>query len=436
MTATPNASVNGQSIKTTQASKALQNSISVTVNLGLVNLPNTNNEYYILPSDQTIHGSATSSTTAYVSVLVKVAGEGLNSLKLVDETGAELSYSPVGNPSYTINSVNSYKVTIPADKTLQHVQALSNTCTTVNIGTNNSNACSNDASVNLVPRGNGILSIQPSQFDMSASYGSQVITLTNIGGGDVSNILYPDWVSLGQGQFTLSGNSCTNLSKLSAGQSCTITLSYTADSNSGQITPVFSYDVDNNSGIEPKNTGISVPYTGTSPTTPFSILNVQPQSISLSGNSLRRTLTITNTAGGSTAGVTITGGWTLPTLAAPLELESTNCVTSSAPVTTKSLAVGASCTYTIKYSGAASADRTSLAFTYNNGIAAGQVTNLAVDWSALATIPPTITITSIPNPVGNVMMGNGFQFTATLSGTGSSTVSAKFANPAAGIITS
>ena len=61
-------------------------------------------------------------------------------------------------------------------------------------------------------------------------------------------------------------------------------------------------------------------------------------------------------------------------------MESTNCVTTSEPITTKALAVGASCTYTIKYLSAASAGSTSLAFTYNNGIAAGQVTNVAVDW--------------------------------------------------------
>ena len=53
-----------------------------------------------------------------------------------------------------------------------------------------------------------------------------------------------------------------------------------------------------------------------------------------------------------------------------------------------------------------------------------------------SSVAPSITISSVPNPVESVMMGNGFQFTATLSGTGSSTVSAEFANPAAGIIAS
>lgn len=386
VTATPNGSATQQAVKTVQVGKALQaDSISVTANLGLVDIPNTNNEYYILPSDQTIQGSSSSATTAYVSVLVKAAGEGLNSLKLVDETGTDLPYVAIGTLSYTVNSVNSYKVTIPAGKSIQHIQALSNVCTTLNTGENNNSACSNDADVNLVSQGNGILSVQPSQFSMSDSYESQVITLTNTGTGTVNNIVYPDWASLGQGQFTLSENNCANLSKLSAGQSCNITLIYTANTTSSAVTPVFSYDDDNNSATEPKNTEIIIPYTGTLPATPFSILTVQPSSVSLSEASSRRVLTITNTAGGNTAGVTIPAGWTLPRLSAPLALESTNCYALSdglhRPVTTKALSVGDSCIYTIKYSNAESAGQASLAFTYNNGIASGQITNVAVDWT-------------------------------------------------------
>jgi len=49
---------------------------------------------------------------------------------------------------------------------------------------------------------------------------------------------------------------------------------------------------------------------------------------------------------------------------------------------------------------------------------------------------PNITITPVPDPLGNIMMGNGFQFTAAISVTGSSTISATFVNPASGVITS
>ena len=187
--ATPNSAA---SAKTTQSGKSFQaDSISVTANLGLVDVPNTQNQYYILPSDQTITANANGATTVMISVWVKQASEGLSSLRLVDETGAALSYVTVGTPSYALNSVNTYQVTIPAGKTLQHIQALSNVCETLNNGDNNYTACSNDADVNLATQGHGILSIQPTQFNLSESYESQVITLTNIGTGNVGSISYP-----------------------------------------------------------------------------------------------------------------------------------------------------------------------------------------------------------------------------------------------------
>ena len=387
--ATPNSTA---SAKTTQSSKSLQaDSISVTANLGLVDVPNTQNQYYILPNDQTITANANGSTTVMISVWVKQASEGLSSLRLVDETGAALTYTTVGTPSYVLNSVNTYQVTIPAGKTLQHIQALSNVCETLNNGDNNYTACSNDADVNLAGQGHGILSVQPTQFNLSESYESQVITLTNIGTGNVGSITYPTFSS----PFSVVTNNCSSVTTLTPGQSCTMTIKYTAGSTPGQITPVFGYDDDNNAATEPKNTAIIIGYAAATdpgptpgPTAPYSILSVTPTSASLTGENPRKVFTITNTPGGSTSGVTIAGGWTLPTLSSPLEFESTNCyVTGGAvglgapvPMVTKALAVGASCTYTIKYSSAAEAGSASLAFTYNNGVTAGQVTNVAVDW--------------------------------------------------------
>ena len=386
--ATPNSTSAGS---TTQSGKSFQaDSISVTANLGLVDVPNTQNQYYILPSAQTIISNVTGSTTVMISVWVKQASEGLSSLRLVDEAGAALSYVTVGTPSYALNSVNTYLVTIPAGKTLQHIQALSNVCETLNNGDNNYTACSNDADVNLAVQGNGILSIQPTQFNLSESYNSQVITLTNTGTGDVSSITYPTFST----PFSVVTNNCSSLTKLIAGQSCTLTVKYTAGVTSGESTAVFGYDDDNNVATEPKNTSIILGYTAAvgpgpdpEPATPFSTLSVTPSPASLTAENPRKVFTITNTPGGSTAGVTIAGGWTLPTLSAPLELESTNCYASDGLVgladpspTTNSLAVGASCTYTIKYSSAVSAGSATLPFTYNNGINS-QTTNVAIDWS-------------------------------------------------------
>ena len=54
VTATPNGTASSNT-KTTNSTKSLQaGSISVTANLGLVDVPNTQNQYYILPNDQTI----------------------------------------------------------------------------------------------------------------------------------------------------------------------------------------------------------------------------------------------------------------------------------------------------------------------------------------------------------------------------------------------
>ncbi|MBP9742348.1 MAG: DUF1566 domain-containing protein, partial [Burkholderiales bacterium] len=51
-------------------------------------------------------------------------------------------------------------------------------------------------------------------------------------------------------------------------------------------------------------------------------------------------------------------------------------------------------------------------------------------------VPSTITIVTTPEPLSGIMMGDTFYFTATISGSVSSTVTAAFANPATGIITS
>ena len=396
VTATPNSTA---AAKTTQSSKSLQaDSISVTANLGLVDVPNTQNQYYILPSDQTITANSNESSVVMVSVWVKQASEGLNSLHLVDETGAALSFSAVGTTNYAVNSVNTYLVTIPAGKTLQHIQAFgynndTSVCNTLNIGTNNNTACSNDADVNLATQGNGILTIQPSYTVMSESYNTQVITLTNTGTGDVSSITYPNWGELAS-QFSITNNNCTSLTKLSAGQSCTMILNYTANSLSSAITPVFSYDDDNNGSTSPRNTAIIVSYQGLTPPNPgpdptpvtsWSILSVSPVSISLTQSNPVRVITLTNTPGGDTSGANLTS-LTLPSLAAPLEFESTSC--------TSTLAVGDSCIYTIKYSSAVSAGQESLPFTYNNGVSTGQTASLAVDWAIFAPSPAPVPATS------------------------------------------
>lgn len=364
VTATPNGSATQQAAKTTQVGKALQaDSISVTANLGLVDIPNTNNEYYILPSDQTIQGSSRSATTAYVSVLVKAAGEGLNRLKLVDETGAELSYVTLGTPHYTVNSVNSYAVTIPAGKSIQHIQALSNVCTTLNTDENNNSACSNDADVNLAQSGVGILAIQPNYFQMSESRESQIVTLQNVGTANITSLQLPQIAA----PFSVLANTCSGITTLAPLASCTVTIGYTLGTDSGQ----GSYIVNYNNGTSAVNTTATIPYVGTTPTT-YAILTTSPTSFSLSESHPLQRITVTNT------GTAVATGITLPTLTAPLT-ESVGFTTCTAG---SSLPIGSSCSYAvyIDYTQAQSAGRESVTFSYNNGQSA-QTTSVAVDWS-------------------------------------------------------
>lgn len=107
------------------------------------------------------------------------------------------------------------------------------------------------------------------------------------------------------------------------------------------------------------------------PVTPFSVLDVQPSSISLTGANPEQTITLLNTPGGETTGAQITN-LSLPTLNAPLGLVATTCGNT--------LAVGSSCSYIVKYASAAYAGESTIQFTYNNG-QASQSANVAIDWS-------------------------------------------------------
>lgn len=395
--ATPSGSAT-QVARTNQGSKSLQaDSISVTANLGLVDIPNTSNEYYILPSDQVVIGSATQATTAYVSVWIKQGGNGLNSLKLVDETGYELSYIPVGVSNYTVNSVNSYKITIPAGKTLQHVQALSNTCTILNIGTNNNSSCSNDADINLVQSGVGILAIQPNYFQMTESHESQVVTLQNVGVANITGLQLPTLAT----PFSLEPGSNTCNSSLASGASCKLTLIYTPSTISGQDSFVVNY----NNGASVVNTTATIQYVGTAPAN-YAILTTSPASFSLSESHSVQRITLTNTG---TAEVT---SLTLPTLTAPLVESTTNC--------TNTLAVNASCAYDvyINYAQSVTAGAESITFTYHNGLQ-NQTSNVAADWSVLPatyatlTASPTSFSLSESHPTQRIMLTNSGTAAAT-----------------------
>ena len=366
--------------------KSLQASISVTANLGLVNLPTTNNQFYILPSDQVVPESSTTATTVYVSVLVQSGVSAFDTLKLVDDAGVAISGATlVGTLNTAANSVNTYKVVYPAGSSgTKHIQAYSYTgstpvCNTLNIGTNNNSACSNDADVTLTSNAAGILSIQPNYFNVSPTYTSQVVTFSNIGNGNISGLTLPTIAA----PFSISANGCTT-DTLAAGASCSITLTYTPGSTSGQATPVITY----NNGTSVVNTGVTIPYTAASSgggdtppvVVPTATLTASPTSLTLSKSSPQQSITIENTG---TAEAT---DLALPTIVAPFVLVSNDCGST--------LASKASCTYVVKidYTQAVTAGNGTLAFGYNNG-QSPQTTNVAADWAAYTPTPANLVIT-------------------------------------------
>ncbi|MEN9947006.1 MAG: Endo,4-beta-xylanase precursor [Pseudomonadota bacterium] len=372
-TVTATSGSTNQSIKQTTTNKQFNaTSVAVNTKLALVDVPSTNNEYYILPSDQTIQGSTTSSTSAYVSVWVKAVSNGISKFNLVDQSGESLEYSVIGNESFTVNSINTYKVNIPAGKTLQHIQVLSNVCNTLNDGTNNDSACSNDADINLIEQGLGILSVQPNYFNMSESNSQQIITVINSGSAKIESVVMP---SLANTPFSVSNNTCSNT--LAAGKSCSFTLNYQAPTNSDSGSFVISYY----NGKANVNIAANIPYQGTSANA-VGLLTLSPTSLSLSANQSSQTIAVTNTG---TAPIT---NLTLPDLPTPLETDNSGTCTNGS-----SLAVGSSCTYTIKYTASAltsgtSAGNAAVYFYYNNGAVESTNTKLAVDWASIAAPTP------------------------------------------------
>lgn len=384
VTATPNSVLtklsNGKSI-----TKALNDSsISVQAYLGLVDTPNTENSYFVLPETKTIvlkDGKPT--VQAMVSVWIKKADKNLNTIKLTDENGQPLTFYPAqgSTPNYAVNSVNTYVVDIPANKSVQHIQALSNVCDVANNTGDNYNACSNNATVFLSISGSGVLSVEPGYINMSESYNSQVITLFNSGDANVKNIT--STIDKLLPQFRVIDNNCGDI--LTPSALCTMKLVYTPNTTSGFEQLIFSYNDSNAKSIELRSAAVNFSYTGTNPS-PFSVLLASPSIVHLDTNNKQESIVLTNVPGGVSVGATITN-LSMPTLLPPLRLVSNTCAAT--------LAVGSSCSYVIDYSGKSSGN-TSLGFEYNNGVSA-QTTAVQVDWVGLPVPFQTTWKTTISN---------------------------------------
>lgn len=205
---------------------------SANVNIGLVNIPANSNLLYILPQTQTVNVNNESATIVQFSVLVESGSFTSISLQGSNFT-SQTQVSPVA-ASYANGDILTFNVTYPTGtKTNQSVSAITNSCT---------ESCSNQATVNFTQAGAGILTISPSNANMSPSYTSQVYTLTNTGESNITGINLPAMSS----EFNITSN-CGNAPfsltpSPQAGSSCTFTVTYTPGATYGSETFPIAYN--------------------------------------------------------------------------------------------------------------------------------------------------------------------------------------------------
>lgn len=371
--ATPNSVVNSsqQLISTNKLQDA--NRLSVSVDLGLVDTPsNGDTQFYILPPNQVVQPSE-GTTTAFISIVNESVVPAFNTLTLTDENGTPLdpsSYTILGTLQTSLYGINSYQVTLPNNVSAQNIKVVSNTC---------NHNCSNNALINVASSNAGILSIQPNYFNMTPNYKTQVVTIANIGNGNVTNMSIPALPS----QFTITENTCSSLTLLKPNQICYLTVNYTPNIYSNQAILVVSY----NNSISTVDTSTTIVYTGTNPS-PFAILTASPPSFSLSESNFIQSISVKNTGSATATNLA------LPNLTLALQ-ESTTLTTCTS---SQSLNVGESCVYSVyvDYTNEVSSGNESIAFGYNNGQQAA-TTYVGADWSS-STPSPTPSPSPIPEP--------------------------------------
>lgn len=330
-----------------------QNSFSVS--LSLINIPETDTPFYILPGGQTLVNQAKESMNVYVSVMVQPSASLFNNLVLMDETGNFLNYHLLNPNLETINNgVNTYKVIIPSGKTLQSIQALS---ALNNIATCVTN-CSNISIVHVSESSIGVLSVEPTNFVMSESHEAQVIVLRNTGTNAITNLQLPELDS----NFTVSDNTCDNV--LPSASSCQFVVNYTVGIYSGES----QYRIGYNNGKYNTIGKMDIRYSGT----PAGILTLLPHSLILNAESPVQTFKLVNT-GNSALSLTA-----LPELNLPLLLVNNSCQLN------RILAVGESCNYTVGYLTSESGGSQVLNFSYNNGNSAKTISS-TVNWETKLT---------------------------------------------------
>ena len=255
------------------------------------------------------------------------------------------------------------------------------------------------------------------------------------------------------GQQVISGNLGAGLPNLEQGDTFNIVMPVPVGANATQIIKIKTEQVPASGDVT--NSKISTTATTLNTVTGVGIINMIPSSIYLTSSAPSQQITFTNSGdSGALLENLVSSNPNIRVIFTPGPLSDN----SSKVDKLASLKAVASSTATLELINpdlpASSGD---LTLTYNNGEKTVTET-VVVDQNVIPSptpapsptpvptptpsptptpVPvPNIIITPVPNPLGNIMMGSGFQFTATISVIGSSTVSASFVNPASGVITS
>lgn len=322
----------------------LENTISVTANLGLTNIESNNlsgaNGITLLYPN-TIVANPDGTTTVIITAVISSSNAGeFNTLILVDSNGNPISgVSPISGNSGTgysnlaQGSIVALSVTLPKGSQQQsfYLQTQKN-------GVNVSKSSSQNQ-INIVPSDlpTGVISLQPSSFNLSSAYTKQVITLTNNGNGVATNL---DLSVLG-GINIISGESTCGAT-LAVGASCTYTVGFDATkpiSGTGSVT--VKYQANSKKTVSQSST---VQYTGTDAIAGLEITSSSSNfDFSTTTNSPAESVVITikNTGSYSESITSITPP-------APFSIN-TNGLTNGCGATPFQLLAGKSCSYNLVY---------------------------------------------------------------------------------------
>lgn len=246
--------------KATQSIKAVQSVISSISSpiIGLISSPinteigaNGINLFYPASVIANSDGSTQIMVTAYVSS--PNAGD-FNTIQLVDNNGNVLNYTVVsgnsgsGMSNLTQGSIVSFLVTIPSGASQLQLKAQTAKDEVVKSTASNSNA----VIVNPATSKTGILNVTPNYFNLTESYQSQIVTLSNSGNGSLSGL---DIAA--QNGLEVINNTCG--SSLAVGATCSYVVKFNPlNPVSGTSSVVLNY----NDGTTDQSSTATVNYKG------------------------------------------------------------------------------------------------------------------------------------------------------------------------------